>query len=60
MEDDASIVVAGSKGGKKKCQNRNSLVLGTAIGSTYPFCDNFRFILHDSLLKEDMCNFQPH
>ena len=57
MEDDASIVVAGSKGRGKKCQNRNSLVLGTAIGSTYPFCDNFRLYCMIHFYKETCVTF---
>ena len=57
MEDDASVVVAGGKGGKK-CQNRDSLVEEVLLGQfTHLVTFSDIFISHDSLLQGDMCIF---
>ena len=57
MEDDASVVVASGKGGKK-CQNRDSLVEEVLLGQlTHLVTFSDIFILHDSLLQGDMCIF---
>ena len=58
MEDDASVVVAGGKGGKKKCQNRDSLVEEVLLGQfTHLVTFSDIFILHDLLLQGDLYIF---